>query len=122
MIMKKQLFIRGDLNSFQEGNIPLANQVWIAVLKDEYGEIKNDMKIWLYEEVIKNEKRLLLVFPGIIHDIGKNEGEDEEYEIIVNESDMKYLSESEEFKEYSVEDVINRDRFEKKYQELFGEK
>ena len=80
------------------------------------------MKIWLSADTDYKGKKDPTIFPGIIRDIGKNEGEDEEYEIIVNESDMKYLSESEEFKEYSVEDVINRDRFERKYKKLFGEK
>jgi hypothetical protein len=45
------------------------------------------------------------IFPGIIKVINN------EFEIHVNESDMMYLSESEEFKNYSIEDVIGTEWF-----------
>ena len=111
---KKQIFIRGDLNSLDGGIIPLRNQVWIEILKREYGLINDKMRIWLYEKTQKNGSDDPTIFPGIIKDLGK----DDEYDILVNEKEMKYLSESKEFNNYSIDDVINNDYFKKVTKEL----
>ena len=108
MKRKKQLFIHGDLNAFGGyGYIPLRNQYWIDLLKKECGDIRDGMQIWLYENTQRDGKPDPTIFPGVIKDIGK----ENEYEIQVDEKDMQYLSESKEFKDYSVADVVDHEEF-----------
>jgi hypothetical protein len=102
---KKQIFLRGDLNDFYDGKFPLRNPKYMDMLKAEYGGIFDGQKIWLFEITKKNGKYDPTIFPGIIKVINN------EFEIHVNESDMMYLSESEEFKNYSIEDVIGTEWF-----------
>lgn len=101
--MKKQLFIRGDLNSLKNGTIPLRNPIWIEMLKREYGKIYDGMDIWLYEETRRGGVIDPTIFPGVIRKTDVND----EFDIVISENRMKYLSESKEFKNYSVDDVIN---------------
>lgn len=105
--MKKQLFIRGDLNALQDNVIPLRNDIWIQALRREHGKITDGLNIWLFELTIKNGKYDPTVFPGTIRDIGK----EDEYEILVNDKEMKYLSESEKFKGYDLKDIIGEEWF-----------
>lgn len=100
---KKQLFIRGDLNSFQDGFIPLRNPVWVCALKKEYGDDLENKSIWLYEKTVRDGKEELVIFPGVIL---KPEKEIDEYKIIVNEDNFEYLSDSKKFIGYKIEDVI----------------
>lgn len=93
----KPVFIRGDLNALRDGVIPLRNEVWVALLKKTYGQINDGQQIWLYELTGDDPT----VFPGTIRDIGK----DDEYEILVNESDFEYLSESEECRGLTRDDL-----------------
>jgi hypothetical protein len=85
-MMKKQLFIRGDLNDLQHGKIPLRNKMWIDALHAEYGDITDGQRIWLYEITKHNGKYDPTIFPGIILI------SDGEYEIQINEAEMEYLS------------------------------
>jgi len=110
METKKQ-FIRGDLNDFYDGRFPLRNEECINAIKKNYGKIYDGLLIWLFDFTIKNGKYDPTIFPGIIKNVGKTD----EYEIVVDENDMKYLSESDEFKNYSIKDVIG----EVNYNELF---
>ncbi len=102
-MIKKQLFIRGDLNSFQDGFIPLRNPVWVHILKQEYGDDLVNKSIWLYEKTLRDGKEDLTIFPGVIE---KLENDSDGYKIIVNEDDFVYLSDSEKFSDYKTEDVI----------------
>lgn len=103
--MKKQLFIRGDLNDFYDGKFPLRNQKWIDAIKAEYGGISDGQKIWLFEVTERNGKYDPTIFPGVIRITNG------EFEIHANESDMMYLSESEQFKGYSMEDIVGTEYF-----------
>ena len=103
---KKQLFIFGDLNALGGyGFIPLRNPIWVEALKNEYGDIHDGLQIWLFALTEKNGKYDPTVFPGVIRDINKQD----EYEIVVDEKDMEYLSESTRFKGYTIEDVIGKE-------------
>lgn len=110
---KKQLFIGSNLNDIyvkygtDEEVMPLRNPVLISLLKKEYGEILDGMKIWLSANTKNNDKQDPTIFPGTIRDIGKKD----EYEILVDEKEMQYLSESEQFKDYSIEDVLDRSKY-----------
>ena len=97
----KQLFIKGDLNALENGMIPLRNSRWISILEKEYGKIYDGMRIWLYEMTMHNDKMDPTVFPGVIKDLGKQD----EYQILVDENDFEYLSESTKFKDYSIQDI-----------------
>jgi len=103
MTKEKQQFIRGDLNDLRNGKIPLRNQKWIDVIKTHYGSIYDEQKIWLFEVTKNNGLYDPTIFPGVVKAIG------DQFEIIVNESDMQYLSECNEFKGYSLEDVIGKE-------------
>jgi len=104
----KTIFIRGDLNALHNGVLPLRNQTWIKVLRKVYGNITDGQDIWLFEDTEHNGKMDPTIFPGKIRDLGK----EDEYEILVDEKKMQYLSETKQFKGYSVEDVINQRLFE----------
>lgn len=104
---KKVIFIRGDLNAFHDGVIPLRNTRWIELIKKHYGPIHDGLRIWLYEETQHDGKIDPTIFPGIIKDIGV----EDEYEIQVDEKDMQYLSESKKFQNYSVADVVESKNF-----------
>ena len=105
--MKKQTFIPIDLNKLPYvERYPIMNQSTIDTIKEEYGGIYDGLKIWLYSDTFRNRKLDPSVFQGIVRfneEIG-------EYEIEAKESDMVWLSESELFKDYSVEDVIYPER------------
>ena len=92
---KKIIFIKGDLNSLQQGIIPLRNQIWLKVIEKHYGPIQDGLKIWLYENTERDGKIDPTVFPGIIRETGI----EDEYEIHVDEKDMKYLFESKEIQQ-----------------------
>jgi hypothetical protein len=111
MTDKKQLFIPFDLNSLMRGGDthPLRNQQSIAALRQEYGEIRDGQQIWLFALTMNNDKYDPTIFPGTIRDIGKSD--EDEYEIIVDEKDMEYLSESEQFKGCSIADIIGEEWF-----------
>lgn len=113
--MKKQLFIRGDFNDLHDGKISLRNQVWISLLKKEYGEHLDGQNIWLYEKTDRGGKGDPWVFRGVI---GRDEAG--EYEVSVNEKDFKRLTELSEFKDYTFEDLGAE--FNAEHQLLFGPK
>lgn len=100
---KKQLFIRGDLNALCDSHIPLRNPVWISILKNEYGPKLDGQNIWLYEKVVRDGKQDLIIFPGIVKN---NSGISNEYLIQINEEAFEYLSESTEFGEHSIEEIV----------------
>jgi len=100
MNSKKQLFLHGNLNDLYDGKMPLRNPKHIELLKKEYGDIYDGQSIWLFELTKHNGKYDPTIFPGVIRLT------DGQLEIHIKESDMVYLSESEEFKGYSIEDVI----------------
>ena len=116
--MKKQTFIPVDLNKLPYvERYPIMNQSTIDTIKEEYGGIYDGLKIWLYSDTFRNRKLDPSVFQGIVRfneEIG-------EYEIEAKESDMVWLSESELFKDYSVEDVVGKkgyDEYRKKRPDL----
>jgi Cysteine-rich CPCC len=112
---EKQLFIRGDLNDLYDGIIPLRNTVWIALLKKAYGENLDGKQIWLYENTGRDGRGDPLIFPGVVKEV-----ETGEYEISVNERDFKHLSEVEEFRGYSAEDIGAE--FKAEHERQFGKK
>jgi hypothetical protein len=107
-LMKKQTFIPVDLNKLPYvERYPIMNQSTIDTIKNEYGDIYDGLKIWLYSDTYKNRKLDPSVFQGIVR---FNE-ELCEFEIEAKESDMVWLSESEQFKDYSIEDVIGKEMY-----------
>ncbi|MGB9163281.1 MAG: hypothetical protein WCC41_02300 [Rhodomicrobium sp.] len=67
--------------------------------------IYDGLKIWLYSDTYQNRKLDPSVFQGIVR-FNEELGE---FEIEAKESDMVWLSESEQFKDYSIEDVIGKE-------------
>ncbi len=107
--MQKQIFIYCDLNKLlYVDRYPLTNRIIIDQIKKGYGDIFDGMSIWLYSPTFKNGKFDPSIFPGTI----KRDNESREMWIDAKESDMVWLSESEEFKDYSIEDVIGREMYE----------
>src|SRR6185503_21142227 len=105
--MKKLTFIYCDLNKLAyQDTYPLKNRVVLGEIKKAYGEITDKMQIWIYSDTFKNGKFDPMVYPGIIYKLGS------EYDLRVDKEDMKYLSESEKFRDYSVVDIIGRESFE----------
>lgn len=104
---KKQLFIYADLNDLGsgEGFLPLRNLKVIDMLKQEYGEVTEGLKIWLFSPTYKNNTLDPTIIPGEIKKV-KNTGE---LQIHVDEKDMEYLSESEKFKGYSIEEIMGKE-------------
>lgn len=111
---KKQLFISG-VDNLEDGVMQLRNQTWISLLRKEYGKIDDGMKIWLAVDAKNNGLRDPTIFSGIIRDVGV----ENEYEVLINEKDIKYLSESEEFKDYSIEDVLGSVKFNEEHKKIF---
>ena len=116
--MKKQTSYQLISTNFRTwSGILLMNQSTIDTIKEEYGEIYDGLKIWLYSDTFRNRKLDPSVFQGIVRfneEIG-------EYEIEAKESDMVWLSKSELFKDYSVEDVVGKkgyDEYRKKRPDL----
>ena len=107
-LMKKQTFIPVDLNKlpYME-RYPIMNQSTIDTIKNEYGDIYDGLKIWLYSDTYQNRKLDPSVFQGIVR-FNEELGE---FEIEAKESDMVWLSESEQFKDYSIEDVIGKEMY-----------
>lgn len=110
-MLKKQLFICVDLNKlhgYEYDPVPLRSKEGLNDIINSYGEIKDGMQIWCFDLTKYKGKYDPTIFPGrIIYP-----GVESEYEIKVNEKDMEYLSESEKFKDYSVEDVIGKEWYE----------
>ena len=112
----KIIFIRGDLNTLQEGIMPLNNQVWIKILKDFYGDL-DGKKIWLYEKTSQNiDRSNLLIFPGLVS-IKNND-----FFVKISEQDVKPLEKYPEFDEWEIKDVIQDPLFNLTYRILFNEK
>jgi len=106
--MDKQVFINGDLNDFYgfaPDPMPLRNQRWIDLLVKEYGKITDGMQIWMFYMPQKEISRdTVLIYPGTV-----NVTKDGDYEIVAREEDMKWLSELQEFGDYSIEDIIGNE-------------
>jgi hypothetical protein len=117
MESKKQLFIDADLNDYYDGYFPLRNPKAIQKLTDEYGPLQNGLKIWIYAIGYGDKKPDLLVFPGSVQDLEV----ENDWKIYVDEKDITDLTESKEFKEYGVRDVVGDEQFDlikSKYPEL----
>ncbi len=103
----KQFFLSADLNDLMEDSrfLPLRNQKSIEILRKEYTNIVDGLKIWLFAPTFNHGKFDPTIFPGIIKDLGKLD----EYKIMVDEKEMKYLSGSEMFNKYSIENIIGNE-------------
>jgi hypothetical protein len=69
--------------------------------------LRNGQKICLYYIGLRNGKINLQIFPGEIRDVEPNG----ECKVYVDEKDVIDLAQSEEFKEYSIPDIIGTEWF-----------
>jgi len=86
---------------------PLSNRIIIDQIRNGYGDILDGMSIWLYSPTFKNGKFDPSIFPGTI----RRDNESGEMWMDAKEADMVYLSESEQFKDYTIEDVVGSERY-----------
>ena len=114
---KKTVFIRGDLNSLQNGYIPLRNHMWLDVIKYNYGDIYDGMKIWMYEKTRVDGKLVPTVFQGVIRIISSKS----EYSVEVDESQMQYYNQIAIFKDYTLEDIISEELYPNRPSESGGD-
>ena len=114
----KKSFIYADLNSMSGNKIPLKNPRLKEEIVEIYGKCELGLEVYLWtDDADKNGKYDPLIYIGNVT-IDKNG----DFFIETNPKKMEHLSTSDQFKDYSLQDVIGHETYEKEkknHPELF---
>ncbi len=105
----KNKFIYNDLNGLVNGRVLVINPLTFKAILDTYNEAFSGMEVFLWTDDLNEQNKFdPMVYKGVFISDDKDK---HWYFEIKDDKKIKHLSESDEFKDYSLLDIIGEKEY-----------